>query len=139
MPSKEASDWLGARLAEERKAVETAEAKLQQYREQNDAISLEDRENIIVQKLADLNAAVTRAKTERIQKEAMYQQLQAIAGRPGAARHFPGDPDQRLHPAAEGGAGGAAAPVRAVVGEARRQAPGHHQAQVGDPGCRRPS
>jgi succinoglycan biosynthesis transport protein ExoP len=77
MASKEASDWLGARLAEERKAVEAAEAKLQQYREQNDAISLTDRENITVQKLADLNAALTRAKTERIQKEAMYQQLRA--------------------------------------------------------------
>ncbi len=36
--SKEASDWLGVRLAEERKKVEAAEAKLQQYREQNDAI-----------------------------------------------------------------------------------------------------
>ena len=47
------------------------------YREQNDAISLEDRENIVVQKLADLNAAVTQAKTERIQKEAMYSQLAA--------------------------------------------------------------
>jgi uncharacterized protein involved in exopolysaccharide biosynthesis len=36
MASKDASDWLGARLAEERKAVEQAEAKLQQYREQTD-------------------------------------------------------------------------------------------------------
>ena len=58
-------------------------AQLQRYREQNDSISLEDRENIVVQKLADLNAAVTRAKTERIQKEALYQQLQALAGRSG--------------------------------------------------------
>jgi succinoglycan biosynthesis transport protein ExoP len=80
--SKDASDWLGARLAEERKAVEAAEAKLQQYREQNDAISLTDRENITVQKLADLNAALTRAKTERIQKQAMYQQLQATQADP---------------------------------------------------------
>src|SRR5262245_13826200 len=38
--SKEASDWLGQRLAEQRKQVEGAEAKLQQYRERNDAISL---------------------------------------------------------------------------------------------------
>src|SRR6185503_11848645 len=52
--SKDASDWLGARLAEERKGVEAAEAKLQAYREQNDAISLTDRENITVQKLAEL-------------------------------------------------------------------------------------
>jgi succinoglycan biosynthesis transport protein ExoP len=89
MASKDASDWLGARLAEERKAVEQAEAKLQQYREQNDSISLADRENITVQKLGDLNAAVTRAKTERIQKEAMYQQLQASQADPARLDTFP--------------------------------------------------
>ena len=69
--NKDANDWLGGQLAEQRKQVEAAEAKLQAYREQNDAISLEDRQNIVVQKLTDLNSAVTRAKTERIQKEAM--------------------------------------------------------------------
>ena len=41
--SKDATDWLGEQLAEQRKQVEAAEAKLQAYREQNDAISLEDR------------------------------------------------------------------------------------------------
>jgi capsular exopolysaccharide synthesis family protein len=89
MASKEASDWLGERLAEQRKQVEQAEAKLQQYREQNDAISLEDRQNIVVQKLADLNAAVTRAKTERIQKEAMYNQLRASQSNPASLDTFP--------------------------------------------------
>ena len=38
-----------------------------------------DRDNITVQKLADLNAAVTRAKTDRLTKEAMHRQLQASA------------------------------------------------------------
>lgn len=89
MSTKEASDWLGARLAEQRKQVEAAEAKLQQYREQNDAISLQDRENIVVQKLADLNAAVTQAKTERFQKEALYNQLQSIRGNGAALDTFP--------------------------------------------------
>src|SRR5262249_18109595 len=89
MASKEASDWLGARLGEERKAVQSADAKLQQYREQNDAISLTDRENITVQKLADLNAALTRAKTERIAKEAMYQQLQASQSDPTKLDTYP--------------------------------------------------
>jgi len=87
--SKEASDWLEAQLAEQRKAVEAAEAKLQRYREQNDAISMTDRENITVQKLADLNAAVTRAKTERIQKEGLYQQLQASQSKVSTLDTFP--------------------------------------------------
>ena len=79
MTSKEANDWLGARLAEQRKEVEAAEARLQSYREQNETIALADRDNITVQKLADLNAAVTRAKTDRLTKEAMHRQLQASA------------------------------------------------------------
>ena len=76
--SREASDWLGQRLGEQRKQVESTEAALQRYREQNDALSLEERQNIVVQKLADLNGAVTRAKTERIQKEAAYGQIKTI-------------------------------------------------------------
>jgi succinoglycan biosynthesis transport protein ExoP len=76
--SKEASDWLGQRLSEQRQQVESSESALQRYREQNDAISLEERQNIVVQKLADLNAAVTRAKTERIQKESAYNQIAAM-------------------------------------------------------------
>jgi succinoglycan biosynthesis transport protein ExoP len=78
MASKEASDWLGERLGEQRKQVEASEQALQHYREQTDAVSLDEHQNIVVQKLADLNAAVTRAKTERIQKEAAYQQIRAI-------------------------------------------------------------
>lgn len=73
--SRDASDWLGDRLTEQRAQVEKAELALQQYREQNEAISLEDRQNIVVQKLADLNAAVTKAKTERLQKEGLHRQL----------------------------------------------------------------
>ena len=76
--SKEASDWLGQRLAEQRGQVEASESALQRYREQNDAVSLEERQNIVVQKLADLNGAVTRAKTERIQKESAYNQIRSL-------------------------------------------------------------
>jgi capsular exopolysaccharide synthesis family protein len=87
--SKEASDWLGDRLAEQRRQVEAAESALQRYREQHDAISLQDHENIVVQKLADLNAAVTQAKTDRFQKQAMYNQLQSLGGKNGSLDTFP--------------------------------------------------
>jgi polysaccharide biosynthesis transport protein len=87
--SREASDWLEQQLAQQKKAVENAETALQRYREQNDAISMEDRENIVVQKLADLSSAVTKAKTERLQKEAQYRQLAAIQNDPAALDTFP--------------------------------------------------
>jgi len=87
--SKEASDWLGQRLGEQRKKVEDSESALQQYRERNDAVSLEERQNIVVQKLADLSTAVTRAKTERLQKEAAYNQIRSVEGSRAALDTIP--------------------------------------------------
>ncbi len=89
LSSKEASDWLGERLAEQRKQVEASEQAVQRYREQTDAVSLEEKQNIVVQKLADLNAAVTRAKTERIQKEAAYDQIRVLQNDRAALDTFP--------------------------------------------------
>jgi len=84
LASKEANDWLGDRLAEQRKKVEESEAALQRYKEQNHSVvTVDDRQNIVVQKLADLNAAVTRAKTDRLAKEAFYNQLKAAQGSGG--------------------------------------------------------
>src|SRR5262249_24573742 len=87
--SKEASDWLNERLGEHRKQVEQSEAALQKYREQNDAIPLQHRENIVMQKLADLNAAVTQAKAERLQKQALYNQLESLQNSKAALDTFP--------------------------------------------------
>jgi succinoglycan biosynthesis transport protein ExoP len=80
--SKDATDWLSDRLAEQRKLVEASEAALQKYKEEHDAVAVEDRQNIVVQRLADLNGAVTKAKTTRIEKEALYNQLKAVQGTP---------------------------------------------------------
>lgn len=87
--SKDAADWLSDRLSEQRKALEASEAALQAFREQNGAISVSDSaSNIVVQRLTDLNAALTKAKTERINKEALYNQLKAAEGS-GALETFP--------------------------------------------------
>jgi capsular exopolysaccharide synthesis family protein len=79
--SKDAADWLGDRLAEQRKALEASEAALQAYKEKNGTVSVTDSSsNIVVQRLTDLNGALTKAKTERINKEALYNQLKAAEG-----------------------------------------------------------
>ena len=80
--SKDAADWLGGRLAEQRRAVEASEAALQTFKEKNGANSITDTgsSNIIVQRLTDLNAALTKAKTDRINKEALYNQVKAADG-----------------------------------------------------------
>ena len=89
LSSKEATDWLGEQLAEQRKKVEESETALQRYREKGDAIALEDRQNIVVQRLSDLNQAVTKARTDRIEKEAVYRQLEAIQTNKVALDTFP--------------------------------------------------
>lgn len=87
--SKNAADWLSERLTEQRQALEASEAALQAYREQNGAITVTDSaSNIVVQRLTDLNAALTKAKTERINKEAAYNQLKAAQGQ-NALESFP--------------------------------------------------
>lgn len=76
--SKDTSDWLAGRLAEQRRAVEASDTALQTYRERNGAVSIADSaSNIVVARLTDLNSALTKAKTERINKEASYNQLKS--------------------------------------------------------------
>jgi len=89
LATKEATDFLNARTAEQRKSLEKSEQALQQYREKTGAMALEDRQNIVVQRLSDLNAAVTRARTERIEKESVYNQIRAIQNDRTAVDTFP--------------------------------------------------
>ncbi len=73
--TKKAVNWLDLKLVGLKKKLRQSEYALQKYKEENDLISLEDKQNIVVQKLAELNTAYTRAKTERIALEAMYNQI----------------------------------------------------------------
>lgn len=89
LATKEATDFLNARTAEQRKSLEKSEQALQQYREKTGAMALEDRQNIVVQRLSDLNAAVTRARTDRIEKESVYNQIRTIQNDRAAVDTFP--------------------------------------------------
>lgn len=52
-----------------RARLETSEESLQNYREKTHSVSLEDKENIVVAKLKELNLRVTEAKTARLRLE----------------------------------------------------------------------
>lgn len=84
LSSKDATNWLGERLAEQREQVSQAELRLQKYREQNNTVGIDSGENIVLQKLTDLNREVTKAKTERLNREAVYDQLRNIQKSPAA-------------------------------------------------------
>lgn len=89
LATQDAAKWLDARLQEQRDKVSESDQRLQQYKERQDALSVEDRQNIVVQRLGDLNSAVTRAKTERIQREQTWNQLAAAQGNRQALESAP--------------------------------------------------
>jgi len=83
--TRETSTWLTEQIEEQRKLVAAAEDALQRYRERTGDVTVESGANIVVQKLADLNAAVTKAKTDRLEREAIYRQVSSVASNPDAA------------------------------------------------------
>ena len=87
--SKEAGDFLSDRLAEQRKAVDASERALQEFKEKNGAVAIaEGTSTIAVQRLTDLNSALIKARTERINKEALYNQLTSMQAA-GTIETFP--------------------------------------------------
>ena len=74
--SMEAIDWLRDRSEEYRGKLEKGLLQLQEYREQTGSVSLEEDQNIVIEKLKALNSALTQAQTERIQAETMWKSMQ---------------------------------------------------------------
>ncbi|MFN7982728.1 MAG: polysaccharide biosynthesis tyrosine autokinase [Vicinamibacterales bacterium] len=86
---QENTTFLNERLAKQRAQVAASEAALQRYREQQNASSLQERQNMVVQRLGELNSAVTKAKTDRIAREEAYRQLSRIEDDPTALERAP--------------------------------------------------
>ena len=70
--------WLADELARQKRLVESSERAMAQYREDQNALSLEDRQNIVIARLNQLNEAATRARTNRAQKESLYRRLESL-------------------------------------------------------------
>ena len=70
--------FLADEIQKQQKKVEDSERAMAQYRETNNALSLEDRQNTVVASLNQVNDQYTRARTERIQKEAVYTQVKSL-------------------------------------------------------------
>lgn len=79
--SNTAMHYLEEQAAQQKQRVERTERELQTYREEHQAVSLDQSQNIVTDKLRDLNAKVTAAKDVRIQLAADLEQLQRV--RPG--------------------------------------------------------
>jgi succinoglycan biosynthesis transport protein ExoP len=80
--------WLTDEVVKQEKKVTEAETAMAKYREQQNALSLEDRQNIVVARLNTLNDTATQARTTRLQKEASYKQLKSVDPKSDVADTF---------------------------------------------------
>ena len=76
--TRKSLEFLADEIAKQQKKVEDSERAMAQYRETNNALSLEDRQNTVVASLNQVNDQYTRIRTERLQKEAQYKQIKSL-------------------------------------------------------------
>jgi polysaccharide biosynthesis transport protein len=71
--NEEAQHFLEEKLVELMGRIERSEAALNRYRRDQKIISLEDKENIVLERLSDLNKRLTEAEADRIALEAQIR------------------------------------------------------------------
>jgi polysaccharide biosynthesis transport protein len=69
----QASNWLSAELEELRIKVQKSEDERIAYERENQIWTIDEKQNITTQKLADLNKSLTDAQTDLLQKQALYE------------------------------------------------------------------
>lgn len=73
----QASDWLTKQLVDLQMKVETDEEKLVRYQKEHEILGTDEKQNIIMTKLDELNKALTDAESERMDKEALYRLVES--------------------------------------------------------------
>lgn len=97
---KEVSEWLSARLSEQRQKVDASEQALQRFRSQNQIVVAAGPDTPAIAKLNELIAASTRAQSSRFEAEALLDKVKLSGADPTALQRLPqiaADPEiQRL-------------------------------------------
>lgn len=81
--AQEASDWLAGQLESHRQQLQESQKTLQRYREQRPDASGEGAD-LSVRRLESLNASLMSARTDRIQKQTLHDQVQGMRADPAA-------------------------------------------------------
>jgi succinoglycan biosynthesis transport protein ExoP len=74
--TNEAREFLDNKNVELKKKLEKSEAALNQFRQTHGVVSLEKGENVVVDRLVELNRALTTAKAQRIEAESLHRTVQ---------------------------------------------------------------
>ncbi|MGH7826652.1 MAG: GumC family protein [Candidatus Binatia bacterium] len=71
--TKEARDFLDTKNAELKQKLQRSEDALNRFRQTHGVVSMDKGENIVVERLVDLNRQLTVARTQRIEAESLYK------------------------------------------------------------------
>lgn len=82
-------EWVNNELASQQAAVEKSDQALAQYRESQDALSLNASTDFVTTRLASLSEEVNRAESDRLQKESVYDQVKDLDPDADATLNFP--------------------------------------------------
>ena len=74
--TEEARQFLDAKNAELKMAVEAAEKKLNQFRQAHGVVSMDKGENIVVDRLVELNKKLTEARAQRLEAESLKKTVE---------------------------------------------------------------
>lgn len=87
--AKAANELLLGEAARLKVKLEESEKKVQAYKEENKNVSLEERQNIVVEKLKALNQKYSEARAERLQLEGELTRVKLLTNNPEALLSLP--------------------------------------------------
>jgi len=84
--TNQATDFLQKQITQLQAKLEKSEENLVHYARNKDIMVIGDQQDVVLQKLSELNASLTNSQSERIQKEAYYKIVHSI---PDPITNFP--------------------------------------------------
>jgi succinoglycan biosynthesis transport protein ExoP len=73
----DASKWLQGQLVDMQMNVESSQEALVRYQKEHDILGIDDKQNITMSKLDELNKDLTAAESERMDKESLYRLVES--------------------------------------------------------------
>jgi polysaccharide biosynthesis transport protein len=81
--------WVQNEVKKEEQQLEDLQGQMTAYREKNNAVSLDNKQNIVGQRLSSLNDALTHARISREQAQTHYDQIKGADPKSDASDTFP--------------------------------------------------
>jgi capsular exopolysaccharide synthesis family protein len=73
----DASTWLQGQLVDLEMQVETSQEKLVRYQKEHEILGVDEKQNITMAKLDEINKQLTAAESDRMDKEALYRLIES--------------------------------------------------------------